>query len=202
LPTDPRKEPSAKSDKPQSIQETHKQLDEVRRQLGEVAKEKEQSERKAAEYFDRLQRLQADMENLQKIAQRQVDTATKQASERLLVKLLPILDALQQAEQMVHESNTLPPDEIAVGLRMLQQQLTEVLASEGLKEIPAIGQPLDTELHEVVGYMESDEKPENTVVEEIRKGYSLNNMVIRPSLVIVSKRKSSEERSLENESAN
>ncbi|MGA8905840.1 MAG: nucleotide exchange factor GrpE [Candidatus Bathyarchaeia archaeon] len=202
MPTDPRKEPSAKSDKPQFIPEIRKQLDEVRRQLGEVAKEKEQNERKAADYFDRLQRLQADMENLQKIAQRQVDTATKQASERLLVKLLPILDALQQAEQMAHESNTLPPDEIAVGLRMLQQQLTEVLASEGLKEIPAIGQPLDTELHEVVGYTESDEKPENTVVEEIRKGYSLNNKVIRPSLVIVSKRKGSEERSLENESAN
>lgn len=202
MPTDPRREPSAKDDKLESIPEIRKQLDEVRRQLGEVAKEKEQSEKKAAEYFDRLQRLQADMENLQKIAQRQVDTATKQASERLLVKLLPILDALQQAEQMVHESNTLPPDEIAVGLRMLQQQLTEVLASEGLKEIPAIGQPLDTELHEVVGYMESDEKPENTVVEEIRKGYSLNNQVIRPSLVIVSKRKGSEERPLENENAN
>jgi molecular chaperone GrpE len=197
LQTDPRKEPSAKSDKPQSIQDTRKQLDEVRRRLGEVVNEKEQSEKKAADYFDRLQRLQADMENLQKISQRQVDTARKQASEGLLVKLLPILDALQQAEQMAHESNTLPPDEIAVGLKMLQQQLTEVLASEGFKEIPAIGQPLDTELHEVVGYLETDEKPENTVVEEVRKGYSLNNKVIRPSLVVVSKRKGSEEESLE-----
>jgi len=202
LPTDPRKEPSAKIDKPQSIQDARKQLDEVHRQLGEIAKEKEQSEKKAADYFDRLQRLQADMENLQKISQRQVDTARKQASEGLLVKLLPILDALQQAEQMAHESNTLPPDEIAVGLKMLQQQLTEVLASEGFKEIPAIGQPLDTELHEVVGYVETDEKPENMVVEEVRKGYSLNNKVIRPSLVVVSKRKGSEEGSLENESAN
>jgi molecular chaperone GrpE len=202
LPTDPRKEPSAKIDKPQSIQDARKQLDEVHRQLGEIAKEKEQSEKKAADYFDRLQRLQADMENLQKISQRQVDNATKQASEGLLVKLLPILDALQQAEQMAHESNTLPPDEIAVGLKMLQQQLTEVLATEGLKEIPAIGQPLDTELHEVVGYVETDEKPENMVVEEVRKGYSLNNKVIRPSLVVVSKRKGSEEGSLENESAN
>jgi molecular chaperone GrpE len=202
LPIVPRKEPSAKSDKAQSAQETRKELDDLHRQLDEVTNEKEQSDRKAADYFDRLQRLQADMENLQKIAQRQVDTATKQASERLLVKLLPILDALKQAEQMGHESNTLPPDEIAVGLGMLQEQLAEVLASEGLKEIPAVGQLLNTELHEVVGYMETDEKPENTVVEEVRKGYSLNNRVIRPSLVIVSKRKGSEERSLENEEAN
>lgn len=170
--------------------------------MAEVAKQKEQSERKAADYFDRLQRLQADMENLQKMAQRQVDTATKQASEKLLVKLLPILDTLQQAGDVVHESDTLPPDEVAVGLKMLYQQLTEVLGSEGLKEVPAIGQPLDPGLHEVVGYVEADDKAENTVVEEVRKGYFLNNKVIRPSLVIVSKRKGSEEGSVENENAN
>lgn len=202
MPIIPRKEPTAKSDKPQSIQEAHRQLDEIHKQLGEVANQKEQSEKKAADYFSRLQRLQADMENLQKIAQRQVDTATKQASERLLLKLLPILDALQQAGKMAHKSNTLPPGEIAVGLRMLHQQLTEILATEGLKEIPTVGQPMNPGLHEVVGYMETDEKPENTVVEEVRKGYLLNNKVIRPSLVIVSKRKGSEERSFENANEN
>ncbi len=78
-------------------------------------------------------------------------------------------------------------DETAVGLRMLQKQLTEVLQSEGLEEIAAVGKPLDPELHEVVSYVETDEKPENIVVEEIRRGYILNGKVIRPSLVVVSK---------------
>ncbi len=180
MPSDPDKEPNATAEKFQSIQQIRKELDELTRQ-------KEQSDKKAAEYLDQLQRLQADMENLQKITKRQLDTVTKHASERLLVKLLPILDALQQAGKIIHSNDSLPPGEIALGLKMLHKQLTEVLYSEGLEEIQAVGHPLDPELHEVVSYVEADDKPESTVVEEIRKGYVLNGKVIRPSLVVVSK---------------
>ena len=158
----------------------------VQDELLEAVKQKQESQRKAAEYLDRLKRLQAEMENVQKITRRQVQEVTLQASERLLTKLLPSLDALQQAVNAA-SGNSLLPDETAVGLRMLQKQLTEVLQSEGLEEIAAVGKPMDPELHEVVGYVESDEKPENIVVDEIRKGYTLNGKVIRPSLVVVSK---------------
>jgi molecular chaperone GrpE len=127
------------------------------------------------------------MENVQKITRRQVQEVTSQASERLLAKLLPSLDSLQQAVNVATSGNPLLPEETAVGLRMLQKQLTEILQSEGLEEITAVGKPLDPELHEVVSYVETDEKPENTVVEEIRRGYTLNGKVIRPSLVVVSK---------------
>lgn len=180
LQSDPDKEPKTRAESSPSLQQIRKELDELTRQ-------KEQSDKKAAEYLDRLQRLQADMENLQKITKRQLDAVTKHASERLLVNLLPILDALQQAGKMVHSNDSLPPEEIALGLKMLHKQLTEVLNSEGLEEIPAVGHPLDPELHEVVSYVETDNKPESTVVEEIRKGYALNGKVIRPSLVVVSK---------------
>ena len=170
---------------PENVQESVKES--VQDELLEAVKQKRESERKAAEYLDRLKRLQAEMENVQKIARRQVQEVTLQASERLLTKLLPSLDALQQAVNAVTSGNSLPPDETAVGMRMLQKQLTEALQSEGLKEITAVGKPMDPELHEVVGYVETDEKPENIVVEEIRKGYTLNGKVIRPSLVVVSK---------------
>ena len=166
---------------PENVQES------VQDELLEAVKQKRESERKAAEYLDRLKRLQAEMENVQKITRRQVQEVTLNASERLLTKLLPSLDALQQAVNAVTSGNSLPPDETAVGMRMLQKQLTEALQSEGLKEITAVGKPMDPELHEVVGYVETDEKPENIVVEEIRKGYTLNGKVIRPSLVVVSK---------------
>jgi len=169
LPTD--------EDKPEIVQD----------ELLEAVRQKQESERKAAEYLDRLKRLQADMENVQKITRRQVQEVTSQASERLLAKLLPSLDSLQQAVNVATSGNPLLPEETAVGLRMLQKQLTEVLQSEGLEEIVAVGKPLDPELHEVVSYVETDEKPENTVVEEIRRGYTLNGKVIRPSLVVVSK---------------
>jgi molecular chaperone GrpE len=174
------KESQAKAGNPPSIQQ-------MRKELEQVTEEREQSEKKAAEYLDRLQRLQADMENFQKIAKRQVDAVTKQASERLLVKLLPVLDALEQAGKLSQSGDSMPTDEIGVGLKMLNQQLAEVLFAEGLEEIPTVGGLLDTERHEVVGYLETDDKPENTVVDEVRKGYFLNGKVIRPSLVIVVK---------------
>jgi molecular chaperone GrpE len=162
--------------------------EEFQKQLMKLTKQNEENERKAKEYLERVRRLQADMENLQKITKRQVDTVTKQASERLILRLLPSLDALREAEKVANLGNSLPPDEIAVGLKMLDQQISEALGSEGLEEIPAVGQPLDPARHEVVSYVESDDKPENTIIEEIRKGYTLNGRVIRPSLVVVSKK--------------
>ncbi len=195
LPDKPKKEPLAAGEKPLDS------LEQTQNELKELARQKEESDKKAAEYLDRLQRLQADMENLQKITKRQLNAVTKQASEKLLVKLLPILDALQQAGKIAHSGNSMPPEEIAVGLKMLQQQLAEVLQTEGLEEIHAVGQPLDPERHEVVSYMETDEAPENTVMEEIRKGYILSGKVIRPSLVVVSKPKASKEKAAEDTGA-
>ena len=163
-------------------------VEELQKQLQDAMQQKAESEKKAAEYLDRIKRLQADMENIQKITKRQLEAVTSQASERLLLKLLPSLDALRQAVKIASSNDSLPRDEIAVGLKMLQEQLAQVLETEGLEEIPAEGESLDPELHEVVSYVETDEKPENSVLEEVRKGYKLNGKVIRPSLVVVSKK--------------
>jgi len=175
-------------EKEREQEQSKDRIDELQKQLQATIKEKNESERKAAEYLDRLKRLQADMENIQKIARRQVETVTSQASERLLLKLLPSIDALRQAVKIAGSTDSLQQDEIVVGLKMLQKQLAEVLESEGLEEIPAEGKPLDPELHEVVSYVETNESPENTVLEEVRKGYTLNGKVIRTSLVVVSKK--------------
>jgi molecular chaperone GrpE len=165
-------------------------FEQFRAQLEELDKARRDSERKAAEYFEKLQRLQADMENLQKITKRQMESVTKQASEGLVLKLLPILDALQQAGNFAHSERSMPTEEIGLGLNMLEKQLREVLRTEGLQDVPAVGQPLNPERHEVVSYVENDDVPENTVIEEVRRGYLLNGRLIRSSLVIVSKRKS------------
>jgi molecular chaperone GrpE len=168
-------------------------IEQFRSQMNELVKQKEQSERKAAEYLDRLQRMQADMENLQKITKRQIETVTRQASESLVVRLLPVVDALQQATKITHEGNSLPPEEISVGLRMLLKQLLEVLKGEGLEEIPAVGELLDPERHEVVSSIATNDVPENTIMEEVRTGYLLNGKVVRTSLVVVSKPKIAED---------
>ena len=176
-----------KTKEPQPSSPNDDTLEIAQNELLEAVRQKQESERKAAEYLDRLKRVQAEMENVQKIARRQVQEVTSQASERLIAKLLPSLDTLQQAVNVVTSSNSLLPNETAVGLRMLQKQLTEVLQSEGLEEIAAVGKALDPDLHEVVSYVETDEKPENIVLEESQRGYTLNDKVIRPSLVVVSK---------------
>ena len=168
-------------------------IEQFRSQTDELLKQKEQSDRKAAEYLERLQHLQADMENLQKMTKRQIDSVTRQASEGVLLKLLPSLDALQQATKIAQTGNSLSPEEISVGLKMLLKQLLEVLKSEGLEEIPALGGLLNPQRHEVVSFVETNDVPENTVLEEVRKGYLLNGKVIRPSLVVVSKPKPSKE---------
>ena len=172
-------------------------IEQFRSQLNELVKQNEQSERKAAEYLNRLQRMQADMENLQKITKRQIETVTRQASESLVVRLLPVVDALQQATKITREGNSLSPEEISVGLRMLLKQLLEVLNGEGLEEIPAVGELLDPERHEVVSSIATNDVPENTIMEEVRTGYVLNGKVIRPSLVVVSRPKLAEDQKVE-----
>jgi molecular chaperone GrpE len=169
-------------------------IEQFRSQTDELVKQKEQSDKKAAEYLDRLQHLQADIENLQKMAKRQIDSVTRQASEGLLLKLLPSLDALQQATKMTQNGNSLSPEEISAGLEMLLKQLLEVLKGEGLNEVPALGESLNPQRHEVISFVETSDVPENTVVEEVRKGYLLNGRVIRPSLVVVSRPKPLEHR--------
>lgn len=186
-----KKHEAAKSERPLDF------LEQFRSQVDELSREKEQNEKRAAEYLDKLKRLQADMENLQKITNRQMETVTKQASEKLVIKLLPIVDALQQAGKITHSNDSLSSEEISVGLKMLLTQLMDVLKTEDLEEIPAVGKPLDPERHEVVGYTETDKVPENTVVEEVRRGYTLSGKVIRPSLVTVSKPKASKDEELE-----
>jgi molecular chaperone GrpE len=129
------------------------------------------------------------MDNLQKMTKRQIETVTRDASRDLTKRLLPILDALQQAGKFAHGGESLSREEIAVGLDMLYKQLMDVLRVEGLEEISALGQPLDPEKHEVVNYVERDDASENTVVEEIRKGYLLNGRVLRHAMVVVTRPK-------------
>lgn len=192
LPSERAKEPKpVRAEKPLDF------IEQFQGQMNELVKQNEQAEKKAAEYLDRLQRLQADMENLQKITKRQIETVTRQASESLVVRLLPVVDALQQATKITHEGNSLPPEEISVGLRMLLKQLLEVLKGEGLEEIPAVGELLNPERHEVVSSIATNDVPENTILEEARAGYVLNGKVIRPSLVVVSRPKLAEDQNVE-----
>jgi molecular chaperone GrpE len=130
----------------------------------------------AAERWDQLLRCRAEMDNIQKRAAREKEDQVKYASEKLICKILPVLDSLEQASK--HDEGT----------KVLYQQLLDILKGEGLVSIDAAGQKFDPYKHEALYQLKSEELEEDTVAEEIQKGYVLNCRVIRFSKVAVVKR--------------
>lgn len=146
--------------------------------------ELEQAKAKVNEHQDRLMRLQAEFDNYRKRTQKEKTEIIKYASEQLIAELLPVLDNFERAASSAQTN----PDfnAFSQGVEMIFRQMQSVLNKEGLKAIEAIGQAFDPNLHDAVLRVESDEHPENTVVEELQKGYYLKEKVLRPSMVKVS----------------
>ena len=130
----------------------------------------------ANERLDLLMRCRADLDNLLKRSAREREENVKYASEKLICKLLPVIDSLEQAAK--HDE----------GSRVLYMQLQSILSGEGLAPIQARGMRFDPYRHEALYQVESNDQEEGTIVEEIQKGYIFNSHVIRYSKVAVAKR--------------
>jgi len=139
---------------------------------------------KAEDHYAQLQRLQADFDNYRKRTQKEKTELIKYASERLVGELLPVLDNFDRAVSAAKVN----PDFTAFsqGVEMILRQMQTALSKEGLNAMDAVGQPFDPNLHEAVLRVASEEHPENTVVEELQKGYYLKEKVLRPCMVKVS----------------
>lgn len=139
---------------------------------------------RAEDHYGQLQRLQADFDNYRKRTQKEKVELIKYASERLVEELLPVLDNFDRAVS----SAKVNPDftSFSQGVEMILRQMQTALSKEGLKVMEVVGQPFDPNLHEAVLRVASEEHPENTVVEELQKGYYLKDKVLRPGMVKVS----------------
>jgi len=147
---------------------------------------------KADEFWDRLLRTTADLENFKKRAARERIEAGQAASIALLQKLLPVLDHFEMA-QSAAQTAAAPPSGIQslqAGIAMVQQQFKSILAESGLEEIDATGKPFDPLIHEAVSQIETADVPEGQVVRQVRKGYRLRERLLRPATVIVAKKPS------------
>jgi len=142
----------------------------------ELRKLLEEAKRAAEERTDQLLRCRAELDNTIKRAAREKEDLSRYASERLISKLLPVLDSLDQAAKQVE------------GMDRIRKQLLDVLKTEGLEPIEAQGEKFDPYRHEALMMVESDEHDEGTVTEEVQRGYALNSRVIRFSKVLVSKK--------------
>jgi len=144
----------------------------------------EQLEADAKEASNRYLRLAADFDNFKKRARQEQSETIQFANADLIEKLLPVVDNFHRVLESA------PPevdDAWLKGVTLTLQQLDELLASQGVSPIESVGTPFDPSLHEAIGHEESDEHPEDTVVSEVRKGYRLNDRVVRPALVRVAR---------------
>ncbi len=165
------KEQAQSAPKKEQVQQLHQQVE-------ELIKEKD-------EIFEKLQRVAADYENFQKRTPKQIADTIAYEKEKIIKTLLPALDNFEHTLQNAHSAENL--DVIIKGVRIIYDQMLDILKAHGVEQIKALGQKFDPALHEAMMQKTEDDRQDNTVLEEFQKGYKLNGRVIRPSKVIVNK---------------
>lgn len=139
----------------------------------------------AEEYLDHLQRMKAEFENYKKRIAKDHKNMSEYAKQDLILKILDIVDNFDRAVSHTDELDDFKT--FLKGILMIQNQLHDLLSSEGVKAIDAVGNPFDPTKHEAVICVATDEHPDNIVIDELKKGYMIKERVIRPSMVKVSK---------------
>jgi molecular chaperone GrpE len=137
-----------------------------------------------AEAKDRHLRLAADFDNYKKRSRQEHLETIQHASTDLIARLLPGLDDLHKA--LDHKPEGID-DAWAKGLELSVRKLEDALRAHGLEAIEAVGKPFDPSVHEAIGHEESAEHPEDTVMQELRRGYRIRDRVVRPALVKVAR---------------
>lgn len=176
-------EEKAEDTKSEENTEQNKQGDnddiiEIVEQFEQVSKEKE-------ELLEQLRRKTAEMENFRRRTLKEKQDMLEYANERLLFKLLPILDDFGAALEAGRKSDDYRA--LLTGIEMIQQKSTKLFEEAGVKTMESpIGQPFDVELHEAIMMMPSNDIEEGNVIHEVQKGYTIGEKVLRHAKVVTS----------------
>jgi len=135
-------------------------------------------------FRDLALRSQADFENYKKRCAREKEEAIKYANNSLLQRLVAIIDNFELGLAAAKEQGQQSP--IYSGMVLVQKQLNDLLAENGLQPIEAQGQPFDPNLHEAIAHESSDEGLEGTVLRQVTRGYRIKDRLLRPARVVVS----------------
>ena len=130
---------------------------------------------------DRLLRLQADFDNFRRRSAKEREEISAVVTQNFCKDMLPLLDNFERA--MAAETKDV--EAFQKGVEMIFTQFQEVLKKNGLEQIEAVGQKLDPNFHQAVMRVEDPEKEDDTVAQELQKGYMVKGRVIRPSMVQV-----------------
>lgn len=172
-----------------------KKKDDKDREIEELKKRLEEKEKEAKENLDRLLRTAADFENFKKRAAKEKEDYLKYANEDLIKAILPFIDNLERAVN--HAEKVVDTGVLIEGVRLTLQQVHQTLRRFGLEAFDSVGKPFDPERHEAMLMVETDRVEPNQVVEEFQKGYLLNERLLRPATVSVSKAPAKESQAVE-----
>ena len=156
-----------------------KKIEKLKQQLKEKDNE-------LTEYVDALQRLHAEFENFKKRIVKEQNKFIYMANKDLIKKLLPIIDNFERAISSKKSKNEVK--KIIDGINIIYNEFGQILKKEGVKELYPKGEMFDPRYHDAIMQIESDKYEEGTVLEVLQKGYILNDNLLRPATVKVSKK--------------
>lgn len=150
----------------------------------------EQAQARADQARDQMLRAHAEMENLRRRYERELQNASRYGIEGLAAELLPVKDSLQEALKTA-TADTLDPasalQKIVEGTRLTLGLLDKALAKAGLTEVHPHGEPFNPEFHQAMSLADAADLPANHVVQVVQTGYRLHDRLVRPAMVVVSK---------------
>ena len=171
-----------------SIEETESEDQTLLQAEDQLAEQIKQAEQKAEENWEQLLRTKADMENLRRRTQKDLENAHKFALEKFVNELLPIMDGMEMGLNM--EAASAPEHTVKSleeGMALTINMMKTVFEKFNITAIDPLNEKFDPELHQAMSMQPSDEVEPNTVIAVMQKGYTLNDRLVRPAMVLVSK---------------
>jgi len=161
---------------PEEEPKTEEQLESLQEAL-------ETEKRRAENYLTQLKYARADLENLKNRCDREIDEVKKHCTERIITDFLDVADELELAIQSARSSES--SEALVQGVEMTLKKLKKILENEGVSPMKCVGELFDPSKHSAVAKTEEEGVDGCRIVEEVRKGYTMREKVIRPSIVKV-----------------
>lgn len=164
----------------QKVQKEQKKSDE---QVETLEKALETERKRSEEYLTQLKYARADIENLKKRFDRQLEDAERYTKEHIIIELLDVVDELEMAIKSASACDSAEP--LIQGVEMTLKKLRKILEKEEVFPIKSVSEAFDHEKHNAVARIEKDGVEGCIIIEEVRRGYAMKGKVIRPSVVKV-----------------
>lgn len=139
-----------------------------------------------AEAKDQTVRAQAELQNVRRRAEQDVEKAHKFGQEKLVSDLLPVIDNLERAVDAI-DSNDESMKSVLEGIELTLKSFADTLTRHSIEAVNPEGEPFNPELHQAMSMIESPDAEPNTVINVFQKGYTLHGRLVRPAMVVVSK---------------